>query len=116
MLGLLDDAELPGEIDGALDAAIAQPPSSGDHLCCGNLGRIELLLAAGVQLKRNDLIRIARQQACFLMERSVETGGIALDGAEAGLQPGFFRGISGVGYELLRLTDPATLPSVLLWQ
>jgi lantibiotic modifying enzyme len=29
--------------------------------------------------------------------------------------PGFFRGMAGIGYQLLRLADPNSLPSVLLW-
>ncbi len=29
--------------------------------------------------------------------------------------PGFFNGVSGVGYQLLRMTHPDLLPSILLW-
>lgn len=29
--------------------------------------------------------------------------------------PGFFQGTAGIGYELLRLAYPESLPSVLLW-
>ena len=30
--------------------------------------------------------------------------------------PGFFRGLSGIGYQYLRLAYPDKLPSVLLWE
>jgi len=29
--------------------------------------------------------------------------------------PALFQGLSGIGYELLRLAHPSTLPSVLTW-
>jgi lantibiotic modifying enzyme len=31
-------------------------------------------------------------------------------------QPGFFQGMAGIGYALLRLAHPDLLPSVLLWE
>ena len=30
--------------------------------------------------------------------------------------PGFYQGLAGIGYELLRLAHPMELPSVLLWR
>jgi len=36
--------------------------------------------------------------------------------ADNSLFPGFFQGISGIGYELLRLNAPDSLPNILLVQ
>jgi len=30
--------------------------------------------------------------------------------------PGFMSGLSGIGYGLLRLAEPAALPSILSWE
>lgn len=109
-------AALLRDIDFALDAAAGAPFSAGDDLCRGNFGRVEFLLTAGQRLRRAELIDQARRLAVSLSVRAIERGGFALEGAETDLHPGFFRGLSGIGYQLLRLAAPAKLPSVLLWE
>ena len=115
ILGVLEDAELLREIDLALDVAAAEPFSAHDHLCCGNFGRIEFLFTAGRRLGRSDLVETAQQWAMHNLERAVEHEGFRLE-TENSLSPGFFRGLSGVGYQLLRLAAPESMPSVLLWE
>jgi lantibiotic modifying enzyme len=36
--------------------------------------------------------------------------------ADNTLFPGFFQGVSGIGYELLRLNAPESLPNILLFK
>jgi len=82
-----------------------------DGLCCGNLGRADLLLAAG----RADR---AAHLASRVVERSRQSGGYKLSGQSGRgfFDPSFFQGISGIGYQLLRIAHPEQLPCVLVWE
>jgi lantibiotic modifying enzyme len=89
--------------------ALDRPDGVLDHLCCGNFGRVELCLTSG---SRDD----AERRAARLCRRSSSHGGFGL-AAEAATNvqhASLFRGISGIGYELLRLIRPDVVPSVLL--
>ena len=114
-LGILDTESVRRDIDVALAKSLAHPFAEIDHLCCGNLGRAELLLAAGRALDRPELVDSARR----LAQRVVARAGLSGDYANVSYLTanlGFFQGTSGIGYELLRLTNPGLLPSVLLWE
>lgn len=87
-----------------------------DQLCCGNFGRIELLVVAAQKLSRPELLESAKQRAAWLVARSKQVGGYALtpNSVEPIFSPNFFAGTAGIGYELLRLAFPEVFPSVLL--
>jgi type 2 lantibiotic biosynthesis protein LanM len=114
-LDLIDDDHIRGEIEAALSTTLAASSRPMDQLCCGNLGRIDFLLTAGLRLSRPDLVACARERATALVEQAVRRGQFAWDAGDDRMNPGFFQGISGIGYQLLRLTEPETLPSILLW-
>ncbi|MBN1219843.1 MAG: type 2 lantipeptide synthetase LanM family protein [Anaerolineae bacterium] len=116
-LAALDTPEIRQEIDLALQVTLKIDPSAEDHLCCGNFGRLELLVVAAQSLARPDLLDVARQQAAQLLVRANERDGFCLFSGPAGnvYHPGFFRGMAGIGYQLLRLAYPDVLPSVLVW-
>ncbi|HEY5060695.1 MAG TPA: lanthionine synthetase LanC family protein, partial [Gemmatimonadaceae bacterium] len=82
--------------------------TSPDHPCCGTLGRAELLLVAGSA-------EAARTVAGSVVARARARGSyeISRDVPEARIAPSFFQGLSGIGYQLLRITHPRRLPSVL---
>jgi lantibiotic modifying enzyme len=114
----LDTACVRADIDAALRATLRLELGTLDHVCCGNLGRIELLLEAGQRLGRSDLVEAARERGQEIVSRAQTIAGLGLDGGLP-LQvasSGFFQGLSGIGYQLLRLTWPRTFPSVLLWE
>ncbi|HEU5374626.1 MAG TPA: type 2 lanthipeptide synthetase LanM family protein [Ktedonobacteraceae bacterium] len=117
-LAWLDNAQVRADIDIALQRTIKEGVQHVDHLCCGNMGRVDILLTAGRQLARPDLSSTAEQFLRQIVLRAEETGGFAIDP----LLPrqvyhfGFFQGTSGFGYTLLRVAYPEQLPSVLLWQ
>lgn len=119
-LGAVDASALVGEPDREMrDAALTMvagwPLERTDHLCCGNLGRAECLLAASHRLGRPAL----RERAAALAGEAVRrahrrrTYGAGPGDAYA---PGLFQGLAGIGYAMLRLHDPARIPCVLLWE
>jgi type 2 lantibiotic biosynthesis protein LanM len=88
-----------------------------DHLCCGNAGRLEPFVAGAERLEQPELLSNARRRATALIAHSRRHGGMALfPGCAREMdEPGFFRGMSGIGYQFLRVAHPTLLPSVLSW-
>ena len=93
------------DINVALAWVERNPPPPGDDLCCGKLGAIELMLRAAQALARPDLHELACRRAASLVEQTNRLS-----------QPGLFIGQAGAGYELLRLSAPLRVPSILLWE
>ena len=90
--------------------------SSTDHLCCGAAGHAEILLTLGQLSGDVNAIATARTLGRRLIARARERGHFRLtaSGAEYPIaDPGFFQGLAGIGYHLLRLADPQALPAVL---
>ena len=117
----LENSLLQRDLQAALAATRRSLQDSAglpDHLCCGNLGRIELLYSAGLRLGRPELVEQARQYAGRLAQDAAAQGGFRFEsGLRRGLfNPGLFNGAAGVGYQLLRLSDPLAYPAILLWE
>jgi lantibiotic modifying enzyme len=70
MLGLIEDPLLHDEIDSALRAIKAVQLDGLDHVCCGNLGRAEVLVVAALRLDRPAELIAARDLARAVVERS----------------------------------------------
>jgi lantibiotic modifying enzyme len=87
-----------------------------DYLCCGNMGRVELLLVGGRQLSCPELTDAAAGIVSCILERSEERGSFGLNTLPPDrlFNPGFLQGTAGIGYGFLRMVHP--LPSVLLWE
>jgi len=120
-LPMMDTPQVRKDIEVALattQRALADQQHHADHVCCGNMGRIEMLLTAGIRLARPELAAAARREASRVVARAAQSEGYRLSAAlPRGVHsPGFFQGAAGVGYELLRLAYPDRLPSVLLWE
>lgn len=113
-LELLDTPQVRRDLEAGLLAAARHQPGSPDHLCCGGLGRADLLLEAGRLLSRPDWIQAAQALGAATVAGARARGGYRLWAGEVKLPlPGLFRGLAGVGYGLLRLAQPATVPCVL---
>jgi lantibiotic modifying enzyme len=115
---LLDTPAIRHDIDAAVGATLAYGLDGVDHVCCGAFGRIEILSEASRLLDRRDLQEQAATLAAAVLDRVSATGTFNLSTTMPGniFQPGFFQGVSGIGYALLRLADPGALPSILLWE
>ena len=109
------DPESASDLELALDLAGAAATEGVDHPCCGALGCIEPLLVAGQRghaKRRAQAVAIAST----VVRRARAAGGYRLvgRGPDRFSSPGFFQGLAGIGYQLLRVAVPA-LPSVLAW-
>jgi len=114
-LEILDTPEIRQDIEAAINTTKQYNLSGMDHLCCGNLGRVEFLLTAARKLSRPQLLETALEQAAQVVARAKQKGTFSYN-PSLGYTPGFFQGAAGIGYELLRLAYPDQLPSVLLWE
>ena len=96
--------------------------SSGalDTLCCGALGRIEFICEAAGALDRADLRELAAQRLLAVLQQAAASGDYRWNSGKRQFNLGLFRGLSGVGYTLLRqataLDGGASLPNVLIWE
>jgi len=117
-LGILDaltNAQIRRDIDVAVEITAEMPRVALDHLCCGNFGRLEFLFTAGRRLNRTGLVALARARAYETVAHARKAGGFNWRVGNDQFNLGFFTGLSGVGYTLLRFAHPDVLPSVMLW-
>ncbi|MGD9895316.1 MAG: type 2 lanthipeptide synthetase LanM, partial [Dehalococcoidia bacterium] len=117
-LPVLDDEAIRQDLESALQTTEAFGARGVDQLCCGALGRAEILLQASQRLSRPELRDAALRQAAHVVRRAERDGHYRLqaDLPEGVFSPSFFQGTAGIGYELLRLAYPDRLPSPLLWE
>ena len=115
----LQDSALLTGVTPALQTTAAVPVRLDDHLCCGSMGRCDVLLTAGEALRASASVEAAWRIALGVVRRAAGEGRYRLTsrGYEfRAFDPGFFRGLSGIGYQLLRLAAPSRLPSVLSFE
>ncbi len=103
------------ELEVALETTLGTPSTGPHHLCCGTLGRTEILLETGLTRHRPKLIAAAEAMMGGVMRQYLERGRFALGRGNRALSepPGFFQGLSGIGYACLRVAAPGELPLVL---
>jgi len=111
------DTKVDRAILHAADSIAKSAPAPVDHACCGEAGKIEALLVAGRRLERPDLVEAAVKRCSEMAARGRDGAGYSLFPGlpESVVVPGFFQGLSGIGYQLLRVAD-ASLPSALIWE
>ncbi|MFN7976716.1 MAG: type 2 lanthipeptide synthetase LanM [Vicinamibacterales bacterium] len=123
----LSRVAMPGSASTALaadaDLALAQTTAASlsalDQVCCGNLGRADILLTASRAAGRAALADEARALVRRVADRASrrQAYGLRASGVDYRVaDPGFFRGLAGIGYVLLRAAAPDTLPSVLAFE
>ncbi|MEP6994837.1 MAG: type 2 lanthipeptide synthetase LanM family protein [Acidobacteriota bacterium] len=107
--------DVRSDVDTAVTATVKRALEPVDQLCCGNFGRVDFLLRASERLGRPELRDHALETAAAVIRRAHRRRIYGTNANDA-FRPGFFQGIAGIGYELLRLYHRAELPSVLLWE
>ena len=69
-LSLEQDLEFRGEIEAAIEWMLRAGPVPQDHLCCGELGNLELLLEAGRRMARADWVEQAQIRGSAVIARA----------------------------------------------
>ncbi len=102
------------DVAGTIQTILEAGSTDADFLCCGTLGRVELLSAAAKKFGRTDLRDSGLALAGQVVHRARMTG-TYVTGIDDVYAPTLFQGVSGIGYQLLQLTHPDSIPSVLQW-
>ncbi|HUZ33915.1 MAG TPA: type 2 lanthipeptide synthetase LanM family protein [Xanthobacteraceae bacterium] len=113
-LDIMDTLEVRRDIQAALASTGAVNLLPRDHLCCGNAGLMDTLCTAGERLAQGEWSRKALQLAARSVARGNERGGFSIAFDNGFFNPSLFQGAAGIGYQMLRLSDPVKIPSVLL--
>jgi type 2 lantibiotic biosynthesis protein LanM len=113
--GAMDATQLAADIGNAVNGAQQSRLTPIDTLCCGTLGSVEFLCEAGGALKRRDLSDLASRQLMAIVEQAAAAGDYRWNSGKRQFNLGLFRGLSGIGYTLLRRID-TSLPNVLIWE
>lgn len=112
-LSQLDDAQVREEIEIALKTTVAHRFGGSHCLCHGELGNLDLLLEARRSSGDSRWTPVIDEAAAATLH-DIETCGYSC-GSPGGVEtPGLMTGLAGIGYGLLRLAQPAVVPSVLV--
>jgi len=112
--GVIQDG-LEEDIHRALSCATKSWPQKGDFLCCGGLGSVEFLSEAGKRLKNSEIQALSKSRLLEIIENRKNYGDYQWQFDDYQWNLGFFKGLSVVGYTLLRVLNPK-LPNVLIWE
>jgi lantibiotic modifying enzyme len=110
---IIDIEGLGGEIEIALHATLQHYFEDGDDLCCGSFGRAEMLLVGSEFSDTRDWRLLAQQGIADAIASACIRGEYRLFTAPGLYNPAFFKGMSGIGYQILRFASEG-VPSVLL--
>lgn len=105
---ILDNDSIQKDIISGLQTTKQNWLDATDYLCCGSFGKLEVLWVAAQKSKDSHLQDTVFNNANLIL------GKIKSSHRNTSLfSPGFFLGMSGIGYQLLRLSCPEVLPSIL---
>jgi lantibiotic modifying enzyme len=113
-----DEVDVVEDLDRALTRTSETPVRPTDNLCCGNFGRVDILLEAGRVLENDSLVRQARSLAEAALRLAGQRGWLlppSPEEDEQHMRAGMWQGLAGIGYALLRLADADRYPSPLTW-
>ncbi|MFN7916627.1 MAG: type 2 lanthipeptide synthetase LanM family protein [Vicinamibacterales bacterium] len=112
----LADATWEQDLQDGLRQTLAAPAGPLDHLCCGNLGRADVALTAGLATGAQAWEEAGRSLADQVALRILRQGRLGMRGRgfqRGAAAPELFQGLAGIGYQLLRTAAPGRVPSLL---
>lgn len=114
-LGTTEDPETREELGELLHLVRDSSESPVDQLCCGNLGRVDVLISVAGALRDPESWNAGRGLAFRVLDRCRAPHDFRLNTHDDIAVPrlSLFRGVAGIGFGLLRLAYPDALPSVL---
>jgi type 2 lantibiotic biosynthesis protein LanM len=115
-LPILDTPQVRQDISHGLRRTREAGTQGLDTVCCGVMGRVEVLVVAAKELGDPASLQQAEKMASSVLRRSRQEGSYALGWKKAPYLASFHQGMAGIGYQFLRLAAPASLPSLLLWE
>ncbi len=115
--GITQDSSLIPPIHKNMEATARFSLDTLDHLCCGSLGRLDIQLEYAMRM-RSSALQSVQRDAAFVVQRYYANRNFRLfvDTPSKVFCPGLFSGAAGIGYALLRLSSPGTLPCVLAFE
>jgi type 2 lantibiotic biosynthesis protein LanM len=84
-----------------------------DHVCCGLFGAVELLIESSQEARNNAPMEQARKLVARRLEGDTMRWVVIPGQTHVVPQPGFFQGVAGIGYSLLRLDRASELPCIM---
>jgi type 2 lantibiotic biosynthesis protein LanM len=113
MMQQCPDPEVRSEVEAAIRTTIKSGFGVNHSLCHGDFGNLELLILAAESFDDPELRSQVDKLAASIWESIEDHGWIT--GIPSGIEsPGLMTGLAGIGYGLLRLVDPARVPSVMV--
>lgn len=103
------DIQIEQEINTALETTLNSYYADDDTLCHGNMGKTELFLSMYQQSKEKKYLELSKNVALTIIKTD-EYRSRSIKGFPA---IGLFTGLSGIGYQLLRISHPEKVPSIL---
>ena len=108
-----DDAAIRDEIGAAIQTTLKEGFGRNHSLCHGDMGNLEVLLLASSLLSNTHIKEQTGAIQAILLEN------MQAQGWHSGVPfpvetPGLMLGLAGTGYALLRMADPAHIPSLLV--
>ncbi len=117
---ILNNKEVDADIRNAINGTRGMSMNSTyrDHLCCGNMGLADMLLYFAAKTGDRDLMIESGNKTSQVLFAAEKTGhyNLLFGAGDDLINPGFFQGISGIGYALLRQAYPEKFPSILIFE
>jgi lantibiotic modifying enzyme len=108
----VDDPVVRAEVDVALRTTLAGGALWRHTLCHGHLGNLDLVSLAADTFD-DECLRDQRTRATATVVDRIEREGWRCATPLGIESPGLMNGLAGIGYGLLRLAEPARVPSIL---
>ena len=115
-LSILDTPQVRQDISHGLRTTRQAGIDGLDTVCCGAMGRVEVLVVAAKELGDPYYLHEAKKIGSSVLRRSRHEGSYALGWKNGPYLASFHQGMAGIGYEFLRLAASDLLPSLLLWE